>query len=200
MHRIIILIICWFYALAGPVFAQWSDNGASVITVDKVGIKVSNPEANFHLYGMGLIEGTTQGRLMLRNIDDNTWHLSSNIPGIHSKGFTIFSEEPASNSTNIPFVITHLGKVGIGTPTPDTKLSVYDRNPIISLESPSAGQYFDNDGSNDGWLGIRFKAADIKQGPPVSKWDFTYSARDDDLYFYSYTQENKIVSLQDSGE
>lgn len=92
----------------------------------------------------------------------------------------------------------------IGTPVSaqtitGSGLEITAPDPRIMLKSESAGQTIDANGSNNGWPGLVYQAYDQQGGPLVTKWEMTYSARDDYLYFYNYTLGKKAFWLKDGG-
>ncbi|PWL29972.1 hypothetical protein [uncultured Roseivirga sp.] len=81
-----------------------------------------------------------------------------------------------------------------------TSLNLTDPDPIIILNATSAGQYIDNNGTNKGWPHIKIRAYDQQGGPLIDKWNITYSARENNLYFYNWSQNAIQLNFEDSGD
>ncbi len=79
-------------------------------------------------------------------------------------------------------------------------VTLTDPDPNLILNATSAGQYIDNNGTNQGWPRIKFRAYDALGGPLLDKWDLTYSARDNNFYFYNRTQSATQLHFEDSGD
>ncbi|NDC82038.1 hypothetical protein EB093_00010 [bacterium] len=91
------------------------------------------------------------------------------------------------------------GNFGLGTDVPQTYLHLKNTNPIITLMTTSAGQTIDNNGTNNGWLGLMFMAPSANGGTAQLRWDITYSARDRQLYFFDYLANRKTLMIPDGG-
>ncbi len=96
-------------------------------------------------------------------------------------------------------LILFLSNLASGQSLTGNSLNLTDPDPTLVLNATSAGQYIDNDGTNRGWPGLQFKTFDVKNGPLVNKWDITYGARDNNLYFYNYSQTATQFHLDDNG-
>gem|GEM_PF-2000685 len=91
------------------------------------------------------------------------------------------------------------GLFGLGTDTPSSFLNLKEKNSILTLQSTSAGQTVDNDGTNDGWPGIIFQSPVSKNGSPVNRWAWYYSARDKYMFLYDYAGNRVREAYYDNG-
>lgn len=81
-----------------------------------------------------------------------------------------------------------------------SRLELTSHSPKIVFNAESAGQTIDNNGANHGWPGLLFNAYDQQGGPLVTKWNMTYSARDNHLYFFDYSHNRSAFELKDNGD
>ncbi|NDD67137.1 hypothetical protein EBZ35_05770, partial [bacterium] len=100
---------------------------------------------------------------------------------------------------SVMYYNTSNGNFGLGTEAPQTYLHLKNQNPVITLMTTSAGQTVDNNGTNNGWMGLLFMSPTTNGGTARTKWDMTYSARDQQLYFYDYGAARKTLMLPDGG-
>ncbi|UOY05177.1 tail fiber protein [Muricauda sp. SCSIO 64092] len=111
--------------------AQWTDNGSSITTTDKVGIGTTTPSSELEIKSITgndaeihINAGSDGDQSIIRFLDQGqrTWGLLSNYP--HTGKFSLYNYQLGTNS----IVFDSNGNVGIGTSSPGTKLHIFGSN------------------------------------------------------------------------
>jgi hypothetical protein len=111
----------------------------------------------------------------------------------------MFCRQVVSSENGVLFYNTLNGFYGLGTETPQTFLHIKNPNPILTLQSTSAGGVIDGGGSDNGWAGILFQAPVVSNGTPVSRWGWLYSAKNRNLSLWDYAKNAPVQTFMDGG-
>lgn len=105
---------------------DWDNQYMTFLPNKNIGIGTTNPETKLHVFGALTLGSESVNanttKLFLKNPAGKTWAISSGTNMVNESSFSIYNW--SDNQSNPFFLITSNGNLGIGTISPDEKLTV----------------------------------------------------------------------------